>query len=799
MDLVTCRNLLIYLDAETQNKLFPLFNFALNPGGYLFLGKSEGPCGQDDLFAGVSEQTRLFRRLDPARPIVLASPMLPKKKRALPSAVPAAAKPTAATFADMIRMVILDHFAAAVVLIDRKGEIIQFHGQTGKYLNMPVAEPSLNLLVLAKEGFSARLRSSLRKAVQDNGTVLLDNVPVTREEDSPFVRITIAPTLPRGETGPFLAVIFEDISRPQGIGTTGPAADLPQSSEHETVVKQLEDELKDARLELHENTGELQAANEELRVSNEEVVSTNEELQSTIEELETSKEELQSVNEELSIVNSQLAEKVNSLDAANSDLANFLNATAIATLFLDKDLRIKLFTPAATGVLKLIPSDTGRPINDLSLNLAGYDLQADVRSVAANGRVIEREAHSSDGLHYLVRILPYRPQKGGIEGVVVTFNDVTVLRAAEKRNRRLATVVMDSNDAILLFDSNGVILSWNRGAQQMYGWSEAEALLMTINDLTPPDRSAENIDLIRRLSAGEVVFSFETRRKTKDGREIDIWLTATAIKDETGKKVEVIVTTERDLADRMKVEGEVETFSVNQKLKRKISELLQVNKELEAFIYSISHDLRAPLRSVSEFSRIVMEDYAEKLGEKGKDYLTRVRRGAEKMNQLVDGLLRLSRIARQKLERAEVDMSKAALAVVSGLREAGAGRSVEVDIKEGLIAFADPVLTGIVLENLIGNAWKFTSKTERARIEFGELKDHSGEKSVYYIKDNGAGFNPEYMERMFMPFHRLHSEQEYVGTGIGLALVERIIHRHGGRIWAEGKPDQGATIFFTLP
>jgi light-regulated signal transduction histidine kinase (bacteriophytochrome) len=326
---------------------------------------------------------------------------------------------------------------------------------------------------------------------------------------------------------------------------------------------------------------------------------------------------------------------------------------------------------------------------------------------------------------------------------------------------------------------------------------------MNIRDLTPADKLAENIDLIQRLSSGKTVFSFETRRKAKDGRLLEVWLTAMAIWDESGKKLEAVATTERDITDRHKAEKEVGSFSINEELKRKILELAQTNQELEAYIYSISHDLRAPLRSVSEFSRIVTEDYAPQLDAQAQDYLARVRRGAEKMNRLVEGLLHLSRISRQNLARSACDLSKMALAIVAELREAEADRKVEVEIQAGLTAFADKMLINIALANLMGNAWKFTSKTENARIEFGALKDgpvHTAREGlVYYVKDNGAGFNPEYMERMFTPFHRLHTDLEFEGAGIGLATVERIIHRHGGRIWAEGKKDAGATLFFTLP
>ncbi len=201
MDLISCRNLLIYLDTETQAKLIPLFNFALNPGGYLFLGKSEGVGGRDDLFDTISKKARLYRRLTPARPIALDTPILPGRRRALPAAGPAAGKPPAASYADSIRQALLSHFAASVVLVDRKGQILQFHGQTGKYLNLPMTEPSLNLPDIAKEGLSLRLRSALHQAADDGKPVVMESVPLTREQGAPFARVTVAPLVPARGSG----------------------------------------------------------------------------------------------------------------------------------------------------------------------------------------------------------------------------------------------------------------------------------------------------------------------------------------------------------------------------------------------------------------------------------------------------------------------------------------------------------------------------------------------------------------------------------------------------------------------
>ncbi|HSB77980.1 MAG TPA: CheR family methyltransferase [Candidatus Methylomirabilis sp.] len=549
MDLISCRNLLIYLDAETQARLIPLFNFALNPGGYLFLGKSESVGGQTDLFAAVSKQARLYRRHTPARPLALESPIFPAGKRTMPAAGPAAGRPPAAAFGELIRQALLTHFAASVVLVNRRGHVLQFHGQTGKYLNLPTAEPTLNLFDIAKEGLAARIRSALHMAMDRGQPVVLDSIPITREDGAPCVRVTIAPSAQRGDTELLLAVIFEDVASPRTAGGE------PVQGERESVKEQLEAELRETRGELQGTIADLQVANQELQAANEEVLSTNEELQSTNEELETSKEELQSLNEELTTVNSQLREKVERLDAANSDLANLLTSTQIATLFLDGELRVRFYTPASTQLFKLIPSDMGRPISDLSMDFLGYDLTADARAVAREASVVEREVQRADGSSWLVRVLPYRTQTAQPDGVVVTFSEVTRLRRAEQQTRRLATVVRDSNDAVILVDTTGKILAWNRGAESMYGWREAEAVQMNLRDLTPPDRLGITADLMPRLLAGQPVASFESQRRTRDGRLLDVWVTAAAIWDESTQRVEGIATTERDITERKRAEA----------------------------------------------------------------------------------------------------------------------------------------------------------------------------------------------------------------------------------------------------
>ena len=248
--------------------------------------------------------------------------------------------------------------------------------------------------------------------------------------------------------------------------------------------------------------------------------------------------------------------------------------------------------------------------------------------------------------------------------------------------------------------------------------------------------------------------------------------------------------------------SEEKVSRLNEELSESVVKLEAANRELEAFSYSVSHDLRAPLRHISGFASCLSEDYASRLDEQGKDYLARIQRGADKMSWLIDDMLRLSQISRQEMNRGDVNLSKIASSVVKELRETNPGRNVDINVMEGLGAAADLRLMEIVMSNLLGNAWKFTSKTENAQIEFGVMSENIGQSGhigpIFYVRDNGSGFNPEFSEKMFLPFRRLHSDKDFEGTGIGLAIVERTIRRHGGRIWAESEVGKGATVYFTL-
>ena len=359
-----------------------------------------------------------------------------------------------------------------------------------------------------------------------------------------------------------------------------------------------------------------------------------------------------------------------------------------------------------------------------------------------------------------------------------------VLRESEERFRK---IFEEGPLGMAIVDLDYRFVKVNAMLSPMLGYTEQELTGLAIADITHPGDTDTDIEFIRQVLRGEIATYQMEKRYIKKGNGI-IWvnLTRSLIRDQRETPLYFLTMIE-DVTKRKHSE---------RSLQQRTAELEAANKELEAFSYSVSHDLRAPLRGIDGFSLALLEDYADQLDERGRAYLLRVRAGAQKMAELINAMLNLSRLTRGELKRKTVDLSKLVKVIAADLQKRQPERQVEFIIAEGATVDGDGEMLRVVLENLLGNAWKFTGNHPTARIEFG-LTVKSG-KSVYFVRDDGAGFDMEYADKLFGAFQRLHRTTEFPGIGIGLATIQRIIHRHGGMVWAEGEVEQGATFYFTL-
>jgi two-component system, chemotaxis family, CheB/CheR fusion protein len=546
LDLVSCRNLLIYMDPSLQKKVIPLLHYALNPEGVLFLGSAETIGEFTDLFNPLDSKWRIYKRKAGASGNFMDYPTqkVLYDLHESPSEAPTISKPV--DLQSLAERKVLDQYAPAAVLINDRYEILHFVGRTERYLVPPTGKPSFNVLNMVRADLKFDLTAALNQAKSEKKHTTREGIRVQYNGGFCIVDLSISslddPKLPPG----LMLVIFEEKTSDHTAQDAAPKTTRKDSTG--LKARQLEEELYSTREHLQATIEELETSNEELKSTNEEMQSVNEELQSTNEELETSKEELQSTNEELNTVNTELQNKVQELSIISEDMNNLLAATDVACIFLDTRLCIKRYTPAAARIIKLIPTDIGRPLNDLKTSFPQVDLARQTQKVLDDLNTIETKIESEDHAWYQLKAMPYRTTDNVIDGVVLTLINIQQqVSQSEEKIRRFATVLEDSNDAVTVLDFKGRIVAWNKGAERMYGWTQAEALKMNAADLLPEGRQNEVQALIDKIKKGETVRAFKTQRKTKDGHILNVWLTVTVLTDESGRPVEM-ATTERDLA-----------------------------------------------------------------------------------------------------------------------------------------------------------------------------------------------------------------------------------------------------------
>lgn len=557
IDLITCRNLLIYMRPELQNKTIGQFHYALKPNGYLFLGSSETPGDYANSFLTLDRKFKIYQKIDShtgsytpdfnvfstkTLPIDLTKSLPGKTNMTISST------PKSTPLRDLTEKILFQSFAPPSVLINDRFEVLYIHGRINLFLEPASGEATMNILKMAKEELRRDLTVALTKAINLNEFIVLKGLTLTTAEKNITINIKIRPIIQdqsKEITQKLFLVSFKEIKTPSEKNKSNqllPVGSMTQAAQILALEK-----------ELFEKDEFLRSTRDELQSSNQEMQSNNEELQSTNEELETSKEELQSVNEELATTNAELQSKVVDLSHANNDMNNLLAGTGIGTIFVDHNKNVVRFTPTATKLINLIQADMGRPLEHISTNFKNYNsLLQDVQLILDELVAKEIEVQIKNNDWYLMRIRPYRTIDNIIEGAVISFFDITQVKKIQNeleeanKLRRLAIAEHDALDAIVVIDLTGKIIAWNPSAERIYGRSGSEAIGSNLVDFLLEQNRDKEIQTILKLSHGDQIEPHRTQRIAKDGRIIDISLTATPLLD-SNRKLYAVATTERQI------------------------------------------------------------------------------------------------------------------------------------------------------------------------------------------------------------------------------------------------------------
>ncbi|MGJ7918670.1 PAS domain S-box protein, partial [Massilia sp. LXY-6] len=682
------------------------------------------------------------------------------------------------------------------VVPDRESNIVHMSRQAGQFLRMGDGEPSRNVLALIMPELRLELRSALFQVQQGNAGVECRHILVGLPDRGAIIGMKVTPFRDEDSAESFTLVVFNEVPpevAPPPVGAT----------RDDLVLTQLETELQRTKEQLQETIEHSEISTEELRASNEELQAINEELRSATEELETSKEELQSVNEELITVNYELKVKVEETGKANDDLNNLIASTDIATLFVDSGLRIKRFTPRATDIFSVIASDLGRSLLDLTHRLDYDELADDVSATFDTLRPVEREVRSTDGHWYIVRLLPYRTTEDRIEGAIMTFFDITERRQAEERARvneaRMRMVAESTHDyAIITLDAEGRTTSWNKGAERMFGYTEAEMLGHTLETLfTPEDRERGAREAEMQRARDEGRSEDERWHLRKDGSRFY----ASGVTNPLGQGAEYgFAKIARDETERLRQMSERDEALSHEHRERTGAEHAAAMKD--QFLAIMSHELRQPLNMISINADLLSRIPEVRASGTAQRCAEAIRTSVHRQAKIIEDLLDLSRVRTGKLALsvAPVHAGKVVGAIVDVARADPSARGLEIEasLDDSLVVMADTVRFEQIVMNLLSNAVKFTPHGGRIGIRLA-AEDGSMRLDV---SDSGQGIAPGSLAKVFEMFGQPNSVTTRAkgGLGIGLALVRELVKLHGGRIEVRSEGiGKGACFTVWLP
>jgi two-component system CheB/CheR fusion protein len=781
LDFISCRNLLIYLQPQEQEKVLSLFHRVLWPGGILFLGSSEGVGTRSDLFVPVPNAVRVFRRFGGNRPQErVVTPSIGELAHSLWPRVVGHVEPNRPNLGDFALRLLLDAYVPAAVLVNRQYQGLYFSGPTDRYLRVATGEPSRFLPALLRDGLAAKFQEAVRQASRGRRTVTVHGARLKRARRDVTVSISARPV--RHENEKLLLVSFVDEPEHRIVR---PKTSRAQASR----VAQLERELQTNRRELETTIRELDASNQELTTLNEEAVSLNEEFQSTNEELEASREELQSLNEELTTTNSQLQQSLEQQRSTSTDLKNILNSSQVATLFLDREFKVRFFTPAASAPFKLIATDLGRPLSDLAIPFVGADLLAGARSVLGTLKPIQLEVKSASGSWYLCGLSPYRARDDRIDGIVINLADISNLKAGEEKLRiahaYTKAVIGSIHEPLVVLDRELRVESASDSFYTFFGGNR-EGIF---------GRSLFSID-VHHLDTTVLHEFLDRKKNATDGAErCEITIDLPSRGERT-----LVVTAETIRGASAAGDRTLVSFSDVTDLKQATRELAAkqtaelANLAKSRFLAAASHDLRQPLQTLSLLQGALRQEIKKK---EALAILAKADRTLEVMAATLNSLLDINQLETGAIRPQLIDVPIGEIlgALKSEFAELVARKGLRLRVPSCRVTVrTDRQLLEQMIRNLLSNAVRYT---DSGTILLG-CRRHGGKLRIE-VWDTGIGIADDHIPHIFEEYYRATDQPAQVGLGLGLAIVQRLGEVLSHPVGVQSRLGDGSMFFIEVP
>lgn len=806
LDLISCRNVLIYFDAELQRQVIPLLHHCLNKKGHLFLGQSETIAGFSDLFSPVDKEHRIFVKTGESRRLVYPLPAGREVEGKLSEGKLTVRRYPAREAQRQADHLLLARYAPPGVLVNDRLEVVQFRGRTGAYLEQPPGQPQANLLRMAREDLVAHVHEAIERAKAQSASVRKEGLRIQVGAERRLVDLEVVPLAHSpDQTERYFLVLFDETGTPTDEGKRHTVSTVEPETPAESVaeIHRLKAELVATKDYLQSLISDHQATTDELAATNEEMVATNEELQSTNEELQSAKEELQSTNEELSTVNDQLRNRNQELDQIANDLENVLSSVAIPVIIVDLDLRVRRFTPAVSDIASFIPEDVGRPIDDLRLKLQVEDLSSRIRDVIDGMAPKDWEVKRHDGHWYRMHIRPYRTTDRRLDGAILAFLDVDVLKQAKKdaeSSRDYARNIVETvTTALVVLDSRLRVRSANAAFLQRFSASAGQIEGKLLFDLGAElwEMPAVRNTLEESITKHTPFSGFEVKAELPHIGHRALSLTGRPIVSDGVASLMLLGID--DVTEMRALEAERELLLESEKQARLEAE--RANQAKDLFLATLSHELRTPL-STMLMSAQLLKQIASEDGRIERASAS-IERATQAQSRLIDDLLDVSRIVSGKLllDLAPVDFEAVVQSAVDIAQPAAQAKSVELGlIVHGMIGtvYGDELRLQQVVNNLLTNAIKFTPRDGRVAVRL----ERDGDQAQLTVTDTGMGIRPEVLPQLFNRFVQADSSvtRTHGGLGLGLSIIRHLVDAHGGSVRAESPGEgKGATFRVTLP